>query len=278
MKLIYISRVVVFIAIILTSLQVLAKNDSVVLPDNLPNTDGYGLQQKSQAIPKKVLDELYRSGLLSCQSDCVTPAGTVLGEADNVKGYSNCQSTCIQSDYSFLNLKDKTVSIYQSDPGNKDLHYIGLTYQCIEYARRWWMKNRGITFGDIDSAYDIIYLTEGKDIYKNSHFPLARSVNGFATRAPQTGDLVIYYPFKDDVKWQFGHVAVVVDVDLDNGIVSLAEQNYNNLPWQAPEKYARQIRLFNIRGHYSLLDIGPNESSNKNGGMIAGWVYPASKK
>jgi len=260
------------------SFQFLQKNDATVNADNMPNTDGYGMLPKPQAIPASILKDIFKKGLLSCQSNCITPVGQVLGVADRVKAYSNCQSTCIQPDYSFLNLKNKAVTLHKSDPKNKELHYIGLTYQCVEYARRWWMKNKGITFGDIDSAYDIIYLSEGENIYDNSPFPLARSVNGSAKRAPQHGDLVIYYPFNDNVKWQFGHVAVIVDVDLEQGIVSLAEQNYNNLPWENPEKYARQIRLFNINGHYRLLDVSLADNKNKNGGLIAGWVYPASTK
>lgn len=89
----------------------------------------------------------------------------------------------------------------------------------------------------------------------------------------QRGDLLVYYPNMDDPKWRYGHVAVVVDVDLDldldldKGTVSLAEENYNNLVWDNPEKFARQIRLFNIGGHYRLLDIGMTDNKNINGGL-----------
>lgn len=102
---------------------------------------------------------------------------------DGVKAFSNCKSTCIQSEYSFFHLKNKAVSIHKADPKDNNLHYIGLTYQCVEYARRWWMKTKGITFGDIDSAYEIMYLKNGEDIYSKRNFLLARSVNGSATRA-----------------------------------------------------------------------------------------------
>lgn len=267
---------------ILTSVQALAKDDSVQLASTvleiIPNTDGYGLLPKHQPPSKEESQKVFKQGLLSCQSDCVTAAGKILGQVDDVKAFSNCKSTCIQPEYSFLNLKNKDVSIHKTNPNDQNQHYIGLIYQCVEYARRWWMKNQGITFGDIDSAYEIIYLTDGKDIYTNSHFPLARSVNGSARRAPQRGDLIIYYPNMDDPKWRYGHVAVVVDVNLEKGIVSVAEQNYNNQPWNNPDKFARQIRLFNIGGRYRLLDVGMTDNKNINGGLISGWIYPASKK
>ena len=135
---------------------------------------------------------------------------------------------------------------------------------------------QGITFGDIDSAYEIIYLQNTIDIYTNKSFPLARSVNGSAKRPPQRGDLLIYYPNPEDPKWRYGHVAVIVDVDLEQGNVALAEQNYSNMDWQDAEKYSRKIRLFNIGGRYRLLDVDTVTNKNINGGLIAGWVYPAN--
>ncbi len=258
--------ILVFIIMILTNVPALAKD----------KTDGYGLLPKPPFLSKEENQKLFKQGQLSCQLDCVTPVGKILGIVDDVKAFSNCKSTCIQLEYSFFNLNNKDVSIHKTNPNDQNQHYIGLIYQCVEYARRWWMKNKGITFGDIDSAHEIIYLTEGKDIYTNSNFPLARSINGFAKRAPQRGDLIIYYPNMDDPKWRHGHVAVVVDVDLKKGTVSLAEQNYNNLAWDNYEKFARQIRLFNIGGRYRLLDVGITDDKNINGGLISGWVYPVS--
>ena len=36
------------------------------------------------------------------------------------------------------------------------------------------------------------------------------------------------YPNRTDPEWRHGHVAVVVAVDLDQGHVALAEENYDN--------------------------------------------------
>ncbi|OOY44751.1 CHAP domain-containing protein, partial [Solemya velum gill symbiont] len=224
-------------------------------------------------LTKEQSDKLFAIGKQSCDSQCATSFGKVLGKADNAIGYSNCSSACIRPRFSFLNLKTGEVTIHDDDPKNADLHYIGLIYQCVEYSRRWWMKNKGITYGSVDSAYEILYLTEGKDIHTGKNFPLARSINGTTQRPPKRGDLLIYHPTKDDPKWRYGHVAVVVDVDLKAGTISVAEENYSNLPWEDPGKYSRKIRLFNISGRYTVLDVPTGESNNPGGARVSGWVY-----
>ena len=251
--------------------------------DVLETTDGYGLLAKSQALltvvnaPTELQEVEELQGLSLCETNCVNPADTLLGSVDGVDAFSNCQSNCIRSEYSFMNLQSKVISIYANDPNDSELHYVGLIYQCVEYARRWWMKNQGITFGSIDSAYEIIYLTKGKDIHNDQSFSLSRSVNGTAKRVPKRGDLLIYYPSPDNPNWQYGHVAVIVDVDQKNGLVSLAEQNYSNQKWQKPKAFSRQIQMFKVGGRYQLIDVEDAQNSNSSGGLIAGWVYPTAE-
>ena len=242
--------------------------------DSLPHTDGYGLRPKPPAFSREQSNKLFAQAKQACNSNCVTPFGQVLGVADGAKGRSNCVSTCVRPEYSFLDLDSGDVSVHKQNPKKQNLRYIGVTYQCVEYARKWWMKNRGITFGSIDSAHEIIYLTEGSEIRSNKVFPLARSINGTAKRPPQRGDLVIYYPDRQKPNWRHGHVAVVVATDLKAGTVSLAEENYDNQPWQDPRAFARQIRLFKIGERYTLLDIPPTANNNAGGGLISGWLYP----
>ncbi len=243
----------------------------------LPHTDGDGILPKLPAFTEAQTQRLFSAGRQACESGCVTPFGKVLGIADGAKGRSNCVSTCIQPEFSFLDVDSGEVSVYQEPPKAENLRYIGITYQCVEYARKWWMKNKGITFGSIDSAYEIIYLTEGTDIRSDTTFPLARSINGTAKRPPKRGDLVVYYPAREDPEWRHGHVAVVVDVNLEQGIVSLAEENYDNEPWQNPKAFSRQIRLFQIGERYTLLDVPVRASQNTDGGLISGWIYPLSE-
>ena len=245
------------------------------LASALPHTDGYGLLAKPAPLAEATRKQAYAQAKQACDVGCVTPAGKLLGTADHVPAYSNCQSTCARSEFSFMDLRNKTISLHRKPPADKQQHYVGLSYQCVEYARRWWMTNLGITFGDVDSAHEILYLTEGEAIYSNAKFPLARSLNGTAKRPPKRGDLLIYYPNPNDPKWRHGHVAVIVGVDLARGWVNVAEQNYNNLPWAKPQQYARQLRLFNVGGRYHIEDIASDKTSNPNGGLISGWIYPA---
>lgn len=243
---------------------------------DLPYTDGYGLLPKPPPFTKAESASLFVQGKLACAGQCVTPFGQVLGTTDGAEGRSNCTSTCIRPEYSFLDLQSGGVSVHQEDPKQENLRYIGVTYQCVEYVRKWWMKNKGITFGSIDSAHEILYLTEGTNIRTQETVPLARSINGTARRPPKRGDLVIYYPDRDDPEWRHGHAAVVVAVDLDKGTVALAEENYDNRPWQNPNAFARQVRLFEVGGRYALLDVSVTASRNPEGGRISGWIYPLS--
>jgi hypothetical protein len=240
----------------------------------LSYTDGIGLRKKPPAFKPEQSKSMLEQNKLLCDDNCVNPFGDVLGQANGIKAYSNCQSQCVNPEFSFLNLATGEVTLHKENPKDDNLYYIGLINQCVEYARRWWMINKNITFGSIDSAHEIIYLTEGENIRTNKSFPLARSINGTAKRPPKVGDLVVYYPDRNNPLWRHGHVAVVVKVDLNKGVVSLAEENYNNKKWQKPNQYARQISLFNINGHYTLLDVHPHSKNNKMGAEISGWIYP----
>jgi len=244
----------------------------------LPFTDGGGLLPKPPAFTREESQKMFAEGRQACAGPCVTPFGQILGVADGAEGRSNCVSTCLRPEYSFLDLRSGEVSVHPENPKQEGLAYIGVTYQCVEYARKWWMKNKGVTFGSIDGAHEIIYLTEGTNIRTGETFPLARSVNGTARRPPKRGDLVVYYPDRDDPEWRHGHAAVVVGVNLEQGTVSLAEENYDNEPWQDPKAFARQIRLFEVGGRYTLLDVPATGNRNPDGGRISGWIYPLSEK
>ena len=240
----------------------------------LDNTDGVGLRDKPAAFTAEQNKTMFENNKKLCKTGCVHDFGVELGQANGVKAYSNCQSQCVNPEFSFLNLSTGEVTIHAKNPEDDNLHYIGLINQCVEYVRRWWMINNNITFGSIDSAHEIIYLTEGKNIRTSQNFPLARSINGTAKLPPKIGDLVVYYPDRNNPLWRHGHVAVVVAVNLEQGSVSLAEENYDNKKWQVANEYSRKISLFNVNGHYTLIDVAPNSKNNKSGGEISGWIYP----
>ncbi|MEA3640249.1 MAG: CHAP domain-containing protein [Lamprobacter sp.] len=241
---------------------------------SLPLTDGVGLIGPPRSFSPTEAATMFADSRKACEGPCVTPFGTVLGVADGAEARSNCTSRCVLPKRGFLDLESGAYSVLEEAPEDTGLVYVGITYQCVGYARYWWMMNLSLTFGDVDDAHQILYLTEATNPRTGETVALGRSVNGSAERPPQRGDLLVYAADRDDPEWRFGHVAVIVGVDPERGLVSVAEENYDNRPWWNPEAFARQIRLFEINGRYTLLDLSEGETRNPDGGQIAGWIYP----
>lgn len=248
--------------------------DTLPVFTDLPRTDGTILPPPLTAVSPEENERLFAASRLACKGPCVTPFGQVLGIADRAMARSNCVSTCVQPEFSFLDLKTGAISVSRQSSPEGTLSYIGITYQCVAYARQWWMKNLTLSFGDVDNAYHIFYLTEGINPRTGDRIPLGRSVNGSARRPPQRGDLVIYAADRSDPDWRSGHVAVVVAVNREQGLIALAEENYDNRPWQNPQAFAREIQLFEINGRFTLLDVSDGTRRNSHGGQIVGWIYP----
>ncbi len=157
----------------------------------------------------------------ACRTQCTVPYGEVLGKSpSNVAAYSNCSSKCV------------------SRASNRiDDVYMGMPWQCVEYARRWLFRTQGLVFESVDIAADIWdgidYLVEVKTRGRRN---LRNLPNGSA-EAPRRGDLLIWS--SDNLGT--GHVAIVTRVDPEQGYLEVAEQNFLNQPW--PGSYARRIPL-----------------------------------
>lgn len=167
-----------------------------------------------------------------CQTDCTQPYGVVLGSASRgVQAYSNCQSKCVN--YEPNSIKDV---------------YTGVKWQCVEYARRWLFVHKGAVYGDVETAADIWdkinHLTH---ITTNKKIPLESYLNG-SINSPMVGDLLIYAREFYDT----GHVAVITNIDHDNGFIEVGEQNYNNELW--PDNYSRKIKFIKDDDHFWILD------------------------
>ena len=178
-----------------------------------------------------------------CQIDCVSPYSKILGTSKRgVEAYSNCNPSCV---------------IYE--PNYWEGTYTGIKWQCVEYARRWLLFNRGVVYGDVDIAADIWnnidHLTE---VATNKIIPLESYLNG-SRKPPQVGDLLVYAKAFHNT----GHVAVVIEVDIKGGVINVGEQNYNNDPW--PGGFSRKIELIKKGDNYWLLDaylLGWKHSNN----------------
>jgi glutathionylspermidine amidase/synthetase len=167
-----------------------------------------------------------------CSAQCAAPFGEVLGRSPRgVVAYSNCRAECVVP-----------------DSHEVDGTYTGLQWQCVEYARRWLLVNRGAVFGDVDIAADIwTKIDRLTRVSDQTEVPLEARLNGSSQR-PQAGDLLIYAK----AFYGTGHVAVVVGSDPSRNLLKVGEQNYNNEVWTG--SHAREIEFIEKDGRFWVLD------------------------
>ena len=168
----------------------------------------------------------------ACSAECATPYGKLLGRSPRkVAAYSNCRSECVAP-----------------EPHKVDGTYTGLKWQCVEYARRWLLVNRGMVFGDVDIAADIwTEIDQLTRVSDKTAVPLVAQLNG-SGQPPQVGDLLIYAK----AFYGTGHVAVVLDVDSTGKRIAVGEQNFANKAWTGT--HARQIEYIERDGRTWVLD------------------------
>jgi len=137
--------------------------------------------------------------------------GDVLGWSEGVAVFSNYKS----------NYKGK----------RNERSYAGKKWECVEFVRRFLMR-RGITFDEIDHAYDILNLHSFQTL-DGIKIPIDKNTNN-----PEKGDILVWG--KDGRDMKNGHVAIVVSKD--NGNLLIAEQNWENKDWEE-RNYSRVIRV-----------------------------------
>ena len=177
-----------------------------------------------------------------CTTNCYSEFGATIGESFLTTAYSNCNGNCLKIETNFVLVKNQQIAS-------------GLKWQCVEYARRWLIENKQITFAPVKYAYEIWDLHYGIQAETNAKVPLFKYQNKISKTAPKVGDLLIY---SDDFAIT-GHVSVIVGVQGNSVIIG--EQNYFNAPWDG--------------GHYSrrlLLDKSPDGSYRIFDDSLIGWV------
>ncbi|CAG9580953.1 D-alanyl-glycyl endopeptidase-like protein [Leishmania major strain Friedlin] len=205
---------------------------------------------------------------------CVTPLGTILGVFNGVFGYSNCNDSYVSTELRYINL---TVPELNNETGQltyiSKQFYTGLAWQCVEYARRYWMQ-RGTPqpayFDSVLGAADVWNLTFVRLLSNASiTLPLRRYWNGDRVtdnhQIPAIGDIIIY-PVQDG-GFPYGHVAVIANVELStHGAIYVAEQNWANAVWSSPHhNYTRRIPMF-----YDMLTSTITLDDSEH--QIIGWM------
>ncbi|CAF4259220.1 unnamed protein product [Rotaria sp. Silwood2] len=126
--------------------------------------------------------------------------------------------------------------------------YMGIKWQCVEYARRWTFLRKSSIFESVNGANDIWnQIKYIERVIDKEKFPLKKYSNGCPIRPINESYLI--YPIQKDMP--YGHVAVIVDV-LQNSI-RIAEQNFYFNYWT--KNYSREIPYQFINGLYYIQDI-----------------------
>jgi glutathionylspermidine amidase/synthetase len=131
----------------------------------------------------------------------IAPFGSTLGiSPPNVPAYSCDYNTSTDSNY------NSTI-----DLSYKKNVYTGMKWQCVEFARRWLILTKGISFADVDFAYNIFDLPSFYSLVDNAVVPITPCRDGESKMKPEVGTLIIW---KEEVD-HTGHVAVVTNVGED---------------------------------------------------------------
>jgi hypothetical protein len=163
------------------------------------------------------------------------PHGTILGTAHSgVIGY-NCN---------YQNIVDPPADeppydnlVYVRDLAGR-FCYSGIKWQCVEYARRWWISQLDVYLHNVPRACDIWTRTYVTRLSNKARVALQMHDNGVSTDRPAVGDLLIW--IKTDEQ-PVGHVAVVCDVTDEH--VCIAEQNVDNNKMWSGGHYSRKFVL-----------------------------------
>ena len=122
--------------------------------------------------------------------------GDIIGTFDGVNAYSN------QNDET----KSKQSNYYNNI-------YTGVKWQCVEFVRRYLILKHGITFNNVENAFQI---------------PQAQftTLNGFPVKMVnqlKVGSIVVW-PKNYEKNSPHGHVAIVINISSLG--INVAEQNY----------------------------------------------------
>lgn len=186
---------------------------------------------------KKIVDNIKKSK----KRVCVTKFGNKIGNLKDVSAYSNCNN-------SFESGLDNVVSFK-----NKNV-FSGMKWQCVEYARRYFITKLGVTFQSVDGAEDVFALKTVKSI-NGKKYKFKSYINNIdctnENNMPMVHDVVIWARNKTDTP--YGHIAVILKIEGNK--IFIGEQNWSNNAWTAPpDSYSRILKLKKHNNKCSIID------------------------
>ena len=180
------------------------------------------------------------------------PFGAVMGYAPGgVPAYSCDYDTADRTVYT-------SRALFQHKVGKV---YYGFRYQCVEFARRWLVHAKGVTFSEVGMAYEIFNLPHAIRVKDEENIPWTNIPNGSSER-PVPGAVLIW---NEGGEFQrTGHVAIVVEVS--DEWVRVAEQNVNDTYWPRGQNWARQLAVEydKAKGTYFIREVD---------GSVKGWKH-----
>ncbi|EPY38174.1 trypanothione synthetase [Angomonas deanei] len=158
---------------------------------------------------------------------------------------------------------------WKAEKNYEDGLYMGYKWQCVEFARRWLWKSKGLYLQERNCAY-------GYHKHKHVYRPKPAEGGGWTdksewekvpcayvrqgSRNPPRPHSLIIYP----MSWgsPYGHIGVITDVDLSQNLVFVADQNRYFHDW-GEKTYSAAFPLHFEKERYY---IGDHESTCK------GWI------
>jgi glutathionylspermidine amidase/synthetase len=186
----------------------------------------------------------------------IIPFGQPIGiDSNNIIAYSSDEKTnSHKKKYSYLKIKTLDHIIKKI--------FCGIKFQCVEYARRWLILVKNITFEQIDMAY-MLFTSEiicFRNIWTKQYIPYTKCPNG-SSISPKSGSILLWDQAEN---YLTGHVAIILNIDED--YIYIGEQNWKDIKWS--NNYSRKISIKKISNQIWLDDSDTNSFNLK----ILGWI------
>jgi hypothetical protein len=131
--------------------------------------------------------------------------------------------------------------------------FSGIAGECVELARRHLIQNNGVTFGEVDSAFEIWDQTQFQCLTGRNSFTPSRLENGHSEFPPSIGDLLVYPSKKNSRCWKHGHVAVVAAIDAE-GTLTILEQNVSEFANGDRAIGNRKVKIAQTSSRFEVMD------------------------